>query len=73
MTIPQEELRAINNARELMTWLISDFNSKTGVKAVKAKARKCLRHYPSPMNIQSVYRDEIRRWEGELKDIKDVL
>jgi len=69
MTIPQDELIAIHNTRELLNWLQTEYNSKTTVREVRAKVRGCTKHYPGAANIESIYKPEIDRWMGDLKGI----
>jgi len=67
MTIPREEIRALHGTREFMNYLLTEYNSKTKSSQVKEKARQCLRHYPTAMTVERVYKREVEIWEGDLK------
>jgi hypothetical protein len=58
MTIPDEERVALFRTRELLEWLLSEYNSRTTVTEVREKARSCYRHYPFSHRIETYFEDK---------------
>jgi hypothetical protein len=56
VTLPDEELRAIKETRKFLLDL-SDRTEKRIPSATRARARRCLRHFPYDVVIEDRYPD----------------
>jgi hypothetical protein len=52
MTLPSERTRAVLYARELLQDLLSPTATPRVPKAIRERARRILRHYPEPMDLE---------------------
>ena len=54
MTIPAERTRAVLAARQFMYELLDPKCTPKVPKAIRARALRVLRHYPSPLDMERV-------------------
>ncbi len=66
MTIPAEHKTSLTNTRDFLSWLLTDYNSKTKVSEVRERAYRCMRHFPFPYNVDIMLDPIIKKWEDEL-------
>jgi hypothetical protein len=70
MTLPYERTRSVINTREFLVELCCG-EIKRIPKEVRDRARRCLRHYPSPVDLSiaaegapDVFTDSVEEWRG---------
>lgn len=72
MTLPNEELRALERTREFLRDIATGPRSPT--KVLRERARSCLRHYPFEVHLKTRWSDdvcehgEMREWCKKCKD-----
>jgi hypothetical protein len=54
MTLPDERARAISNTREFLYNLMDPKKTPRVPKEVRRRARSCLKHFPSNLDIELV-------------------
>jgi len=65
MTIPSEEVRALERTRGFMRSLLTKnlTEIRKNAKDIRAEARSCLKHYPWQMHIDELWKERIRKME----------
>lgn len=60
MTIPSEKAMSLKNTEAFLKYLLSgEYNSKTKSSYIKARAYRCLKHYPFDYEIEGFFESEI--------------
>ena len=56
MTLPDEEMRALSSARAFLFALLDPAKTPRVPRAIRQRARDCLRHYPYQHRVEDLYR-----------------
>jgi hypothetical protein len=59
MTLPYEEVYALNNTRQFLRDLLDPQKTPKVPLKYRIGARACLKHFPMEYRVDKVYRDEI--------------
>ena len=59
MTMPDEELWALQRTNKFFEWIAMEYNSKTKVSEVRERARACWRHYPWDTTLAEMWKPRI--------------